>query len=307
MSTPIKLSDSLWDTSLQLLSSPVVCDNSDFFNVSRLHELLDDSDFSGCDVNTSKDSGIGVTSPSGDRERHLSPASTGIKFHRPWLSDPKHGQDEDARKLTSNPLFTDLQAALQRDCENGTVPAPAALVSTVQPASSPLSIVVRVNLLRARMMTLLKASGNDKVVELQHFYQAQSVHLETARCAAVQTLHYSDQWLIAALHVSYDQLHHSLLDRVEQSLTMVEQLVRDAAVTDIAAACKARQPSAPSLVAQPSATAVVKPCDNVITNGCNTAGTTGSHRSTRKGPLNSLAVRIMTNWYRHNQEHPYPS
>ena len=140
-----------------------------------------------------------------------------------------------------------------------------------------MPVTVRVSLLNLRFMKLLDKKVKSQVQELQNFYYTKSAAIESERFSSLSST-YGNQHMQCSVNMYYDQLHHALIGRVESSIDLIEKHILNGDKEKSAAKI---QKSAP---VQPTTTSVTK---SVSTN--------------------NLAVRIMTNWYDRNSEHPYPS
>jgi hypothetical protein len=126
-------------------------------------------------------------------------------------------------------------------------------------------------MLNLRFMKALQIKAKTAVQELQNCYYLKSAELESNRLTATRT-GTSHSWIHSSTSAYYDQQHQSLIDRVEFSLTMIEE--RQAEIRK----------------EQRQRATVVKSSNTKQT--CVTS---------------DIAQRIMVSWYDRNIEHPYPS
>ena len=190
---------------------------------------------------------------------------------------------------SSPDMLGKLESALQGVCHQSAIPF--ALFSnsdTSSDASDAAPVSVRVGVLQMHFM-MQSTKSKTRVIELQQFYRLQAAQLESDRYAALCHTQ-PTPWLLPNINSFYDQQHHALIDRIEKSLHLLES---------------------PGTTKRKAETQVINisPIDQHSPSISPPSG--GSHvvrTSTRTSPvLNAVAVRIMTNWYERNKEHPYPS
>lgn len=140
--------------------------------------------------------------------------------------------------------------------------------------SSPvlMPVTVRLSVLNLRFLKLNGCVLNAQLQELQHFYVVKSAELETDRLSSLNAS--NNNMMRFSINSYYDQQHHALLARVEHSLKLLE--------------------------ANSSSVAKKTPQTKRKSSTTNKA-------PTKCSSINSVAVRIMSNWYDRNSEHPYPS
>ena len=190
-------------------------------------------------------------------------------------------------------IIVKLESALQEVCHQNAIPF--ALFNESEMTSGVSDMVpvsVRVGVLQMHFM-MQSAKSKTRVAELQQFYRLQAAQLESERYA---TLCYAQTTpdLVPNMNSYYDRQHHELIDRIEKSLHLMDSTE----TTKVASGGIIRKRKAESQTidgASHHAPSVSPPSVAVPT-------------FTRTSPvLNSVAVRIMTNWYERNSEHPYPS
>jgi hypothetical protein len=118
-------------------------------------------------------------------------------------------------QLATNPKFQDLRSTLRSECQAQDTVSPALLSSI---ARTNVPVTVRASQVSLRFLKL----GACKIRQLQGFYVHTSFELESARFSALSAAA-NNAWLTSSINAQYDQQHHALLDRVEQSLCLVEQ------------------------------------------------------------------------------------
>lgn len=140
----------------------------------------------------------------------------------------------------------------------------------------PLS--VHVSMLNLRFMKLIDRMVKAQVQELQNFYYTKSAELETERFTSLVSSG-ANQYMQYSVNSYYDQQHLSLIGRVEESLNLIETHLIDNQKL------KMKKQEDTQKVQPPGPHKPV----------CSPASTS------------KVAIRIMTNWYERNSEHPYPS
>jgi len=143
---------------------------------------------------------------------------------------------------------------------------------TPQPpvGSTTMPVTVRISLLNLRLMKLQQTRVKTRVQELQNFYYLKSAELESDRFGSLNSAH-GNHWMQTSTNDYFDQQHHYLINRVEHSLTLIEESLTGA------------KKSTSESIDEPKTSA------------------------TKSSLMNPVALRILTNWYDRNREHPYPS
>lgn len=149
------------------------------------------------------------------------------------------------------------------------------LIPPIVPFVMPLT--VRISVLNLRFMKLQDSTAKSQIRELQSFYFLKSADLESERFSSLSctTANYCMQ---SSTNNYFDQEHHTLINRVEHSLKLIEERIKHATKQT----CK--RPSSKS--------------DEMPRNG---------PLPPKSSTMNPVALRIMNNWYERNSEHPYPS
>lgn len=138
-----------------------------------------------------------------------------------------------------------------------------------------MPVTLRISMLNLKFMKLEQSCSNMQVKELQSFYLLKSSQLESDRYTSLSSAQ-GNFCMQTSTNNYFDVEHHSLIDRVEQSLKAIENSL---------AKSTAKPRSATKTVDNSSKSSTVK--TNTI--------------------LNPVALQIMSNWYDRNSEHPYPS
>lgn len=176
-------------------------------------------------------------------------------------------------------------------------------------SSSAMPVTTRACVLQLRF-TLLEGKcslGLGQLSELRHFYCLQAAEVEGER---QQALAASTVWDETSITAYYDHIHHQLIDRVERSLGLVEAKIASNCCypPTSADACRGLSPPA----TPPSDGGLSPP---TTPPACDSGPSPPARKCTRPAfprpsiikPLNQVATSIMTNWYNHHAEHPYPS
>ena len=185
--------------------------------------------------------------------------------------EPTTGSRRDQlQKLSSNPIFYDLQMTLRSECDAQDGVPSALLASTGHVTTLP--VTVRVSQINMRFLQLSSHSSmRNQAFELQSFYVQTSAQLESTRLTALGNVH-GNPWLMNSVNAQHDLQHHGLLDRVEQSLKLVENNV--------------------TRFAHPGAK---------VTNPKR------SSKAQQSQSITADAVCEMTSWYDQHVDHPYPT
>lgn len=150
--------------------------------------------------------------------------------------------------------------------------APAENYSTQYPAPMPLT--VRISILNLQFMKTSNSKLKQQVLELQKYYYITSSEIETNRYSSLKSANYN-QFQQCSWNAHYDQQHNELISRIEYSLNLIEQRL-------------------------------IQPKEKATSNAA-TVSCSDEKTSTRPTSSNTIAHRIMNNWYERNKEHPYPS
>jgi hypothetical protein len=143
------------------------------------------------------------------------------------------------------------------------------MVSDV-PTPQLIPLTVRSSVLNLRFLKLTGCVLNKQLQELQYMYVVKSAQMETDRLSSLNAS--KNDMMRVSVNLFYDQQHHALLACIEQSLKLLETKH------------------------------IPKPTPEVKIRHSPT-----DKASTKAVFINNVAVRIMTNWYERNIEHPYPS
>ena len=175
--------------------------------------------------------------------------------------------------LLQNPMFQELKITLENECAQMGVPY--TLVLGEERMSDSLNnnqeLIVEEATLQAEFKQLAPLRNN-KVQELEKFFNMQHVALVTQRTDAIAKVHsgaLSQELLhqeLASVTQYYNKQQSHLIQRVSRSLQLLKQVI---------------------------------PPDTVA------AGL--KSRPTKSRLLNSNAVKIMNDWYQRHMDHPYPT
>ena len=135
---------------------------------------------------------------------------------------------------------------------------------------SAMPVTLRITMLNMHFMKITASKFKAHVKELQSFYFVKSAELEAERFKSLNASN-SNQYMHYSINCYFDHQHHALISRVENSLDLVEKHNDDQ-----------KPPSVREAHVEPT-------------------------KPTKVDTTNSVAIRIMTNWYERNSEHPYPS
>lgn len=185
-------------------------------------------------------------------------------------------ENDKLKKLSSHPMFEDLQATLATDCVQTSVPysicnnqRDAELNDHIDPA---VAAVQEANL--HSQFRSVASGGNEKVQELQRFYNAQCAEIESQRSEAVfkvKSEHMSVtpeyQSELSKVHADHDRQRIHLTNRIMASLQLLKISIPES---------------------------------------CDSSSGSGSGIKTKSRTLNSRAVKIMTDWFDNHLDNPYP-
>ena len=182
--------------------------------------------------------------------------------------------------LAGNPFFGDLQAVLVNDCTRKSESFPKMLLETL--TSEPHSdVFTREQKLQDRF-TRLQNRFPDDIARLSQFYRDQAAIVETDRFTTIHNAAMSENEH-KSVNLQFDVQLHSIMDRVEQSLRLLEDAER-------------------MMLNPPAGTIAPHTSEDAGKRSFNQSATI-----TRPRPLLSRnAIRVMEAWYERNLEHPYP-
>lgn len=158
-----------------------------------------------------------------------------------------------------------------RNLPTGNVPntqLPYAVQTQPTFIQQPVPLTVLISRLNLRFMKLRESCPKKQLEELQSFYVLKSAEMESERFASLSSP-VSNQCMQGSTNNYFDIEHQALIDRIEHSLNMCEQLATKPTMQGVPASAK----------------------QTIRSNSTNS----------------SVAIRIMTNWFERNGEHPYPS
>ena len=192
--------------------------------------------------------------------------------------------------LLSQQLFSDLQDTIKTECEHDTPNLPPSLmdISRLQSTDTPVPLTVSISVLNLRFMTL----GNHfktRVAELEQMYREQAAKLESQRYHAMCT---PEGLSTVSVSVYYDQQHQDLINRIQNSLQLLEER---------------QQLQKPRKCQRNVNKRVTATAAKHVCNSDAESKPDNQRKHNKFQPLNSVAVRILSSWYQRNKEHPYPS
>lgn len=186
-----------------------------------------------------------------------------------------HEESNDGlNKISSHPMFQDLQATLASECFQASVPYTLCSDENISSADTevvldPSFVAVQEAHLQCQFQTL--SGDNTKVRELQNFYSTKCAEIETQRCDAIaklkgqifheETLYQTELYNV---HTFHDRQRMHLTSRISTSLELLKVSLPDSCSVNSSKQTKSRQ-------------------------------------------LNARAVEIMTEWFERNIDNPYPS
>ncbi len=143
----------------------------------------------------------------------------------------------------------------------------------------PLPASVRASLLQLR---LDQTSGHtDTLSELRHFFKSQLELIEANRLSHLALT----PTILQLINSYFDTQLHILLDKIEQSLCILDQVTTDQTLPLLPS--DVEMPVVPSI--KTSAKSLVKP------------------KKLKPAPFQPKVIRVMQKWYNQHCEHPYPS
>lgn len=119
--------------------------------------------------------------------------------------------------LANNPFFSDLQAVLANDIKFNSLPESLLYTMTTQPQPD---VFQREQQLQSRF-SKLEANFPRDITQLSSFYRYQAALVETERFRTLHEDCYSADYK-KSLNLHYDTQLHQIMDRVERSVTLLE-------------------------------------------------------------------------------------
>lgn len=175
---------------------------------------------------------------------------------------------DDLCRVTNHPMFSELQATLATQCQHSTVPY--TLVSNEGPGSPEMANTAMIEAELHNEFRKLASLQNDKVAELENFYNTQCVTIETQRNDALADLH--ARGLTDGAHFNHElKLIHQFHDHQRQHLT-----------TRVSGSLYLLKSNLP------------KDQD-------------GRPKKSKSRLLSTKAVALMQDWYDNHLENPYPN
>ena len=201
--------------------------------------------------------------------QHPSVTPTSQSHHQPAMPAPSMNQ------LASHPMFYELQAALMKECVPSKVPSSVLHAATVRPQEVPVS--VRDSMLQMRFLKVDKVQPA-RCKQLHDFYKIQTCHIEGER---YQTLMKYGGVPHLRQHImeNFDAQHNQLIDRISQSLNLLEAMVAPPTSSASSSSMK-RQSGASDLKMK---------------------------QKKQRRNFDGKALKVMSDWYANNRHYPYPS
>ncbi len=227
------------------------------------------------------------------------PSNTAVASTLPWKNAP-------LQQITSNPMFTSLQSVLKTECQSQSA-VPTALMTSLGHTLPAAPLSVRVGHLHLQFQTL-RSQHPANIPALEGFYMEQAARIEDQRFSTLQHTQHTP-WLMASINNYYDIQHHTLITRIENSLALLH--------TPTLSILASTPKSSPKVKATNYNQHLSNAMEGSATSELPPKTLTPTLPATPRAPptqvfrkcstLNPVAVRIMSNWYERNSEHPYPS
>lgn len=181
---------------------------------------------------------------------------------------------------------------------SASIPTSASTVELQYPVgTNSLPIDLRQKMLQLHLFSL-KAKQREMGHELYYFYGLQANKLEGERTAELLQQQ-SFPWMLTSINCYYDIQHHSLIDRVEQSLKLLQGKTATPVDTSQVETINSFN-NPPQLPTQPLQAQDMTTEKRKIKAPRNA-------KARFVSIFNPAALRIMTNWYERNKDYPYPS
>ena len=229
-----------------------------------------------------------------DSSQNTSPQSTASSDSDIDVGNSSPQQDV-LNHFSTSSIFGGLCEVLREDCTVDSVPH--ALMDASRPNFHvPLS--VRVGMLQLCFMSVAQ-QHRSQVTQLQHVYSLKSGQLETERMNYLTRTQLVSA-AYASVNLYFDGLHHQLIDDIEKNLDLMSPVN-----LDLMSTVNLDLMSTVNNISFP----INKQCSTVHEQS--DISTKKVKRIVRpshvKSNLGPVSVRIMENWYKRHQEHPYPS
>ena len=128
------------------------------------------------------------------------------------------GSPPTEKPISKNPFFSALQNVIESDCKREIVPQTLMDIHTDKQVKE--NIFTRERALHERF-SALQESSSDEVRQLSGFYRYQSALIETERFRTLHECNYPLSYK-DTVNKHYDDKLHSVMDRVEQSIVLLE-------------------------------------------------------------------------------------
>ena len=183
-----------------------------------------------------------------------------------------------------------LEEALQSECSANILPLSLIQAAATQDTQfpAPIPLATRSAMLQTKLLSL-ETTHKTKVDRLHLFYQLQAARIESDRtnqlCASIHAPN-----VLPYVNRYFEMQYHALIDNIELQLHCLQYQFSpcNSITSSSGSTCSVHQSSLDAQL--PSST---RHCQR--------------QKKTKPPPLNKLAIRIMTNWYQRNIDHPYPS
>ena len=194
-----------------------------------------------------------------------------------------------------------LHKVLQEECKASSVPL--SLIQASSPSSDHITpqipLAIRCARLHVSLQNILK-SDKERAEHLLQFYKIQSARIESDR--VINLCKSTDApTVLPIVNQYFDMQQHALIDNIEMQIHCLlhQFLATTSSVKQDTAVLKNRR--------SPSTSTTASDKNNIldILNRC--TENNQHQKKSKPNPLNSLAVRIMNNWYERNHQNPYPS
>ena len=194
-----------------------------------------------------------------------------------------------------------LHEVLQQECEASSIPL--SLIQAALPSSDhispPIPLTIRCARLQVSLKNILK-SNKESAEHLSQFYKIQSARIESDR--VINLCKSTDApTVLRIVNQYFDMQQHALIDNIELQIHCLlhQFLATTSSVKQGTVVLKNRKSPATSTTSNDKSDilAILSRCTE----------NSQHQKKSKPNPLNSLAVRIMNNWYERNHENPYPS
>ena len=194
-----------------------------------------------------------------------------------------------------------LHEVLQQECKASSVPL--SLIQATLPSSDHITpqipATIRCARLQVSLGNILK-SNKESAEHLLQFYKIQSARIESDR--VINLCKSADApTVLPIVNQYFDMQQHALIDNIELQIHCIlhQFLATTSSVKQGTAVLKNRK--------SPSTSATANDKSDILAILSRCTENSQHQKKSKPNPLNSLAVRIMNNWYERNHQNPYPS